>query len=266
MKSPVVSFLMIILFSATVPAQEKELNIIFDVTYVSRFIDKGFDCYRNNHSGIQPSLDLDLYNTGFGINVQWFRANSDGFENDEKLDYRLYYYNSLFEGEACAMEYKISWIYHNFTDSPKKVANSQEIEVEFEWPRICPLGIVPRYIVASEWPAGSNYENHNEGGWVHLFGIGHDLSMPGLLENSVEQIVHLSADIVYNDGTGANCNARANTGVDHDWSHAVFGISTDFEISENLTFTPGIYYQVSMDDSVNNSDEYWISSGLTYKF
>ena len=261
-----ISFLLIVFYSVTVVAEEKELGVTLDITYVSRFIDKGFDCYRNNDSGILPSLDLDLYNTGFGINVQWFRANSGGFENDEKLDYRVYYYNSFFEDEAFATDYKISWIYHNFTDSPKKVANSQEIEVEFEWPDICPLGIVPRYIVSSEWPAGSNYENHNEGGWVHLFGFTHELSVPGLLENELEQIVHLSADIVYNDGTGANCNARTNTGVDHDWSHTVLGISTDFEISENLTFTPGIYYQTSMDDSVNTSDEYWISSGLVYKF
>jgi hypothetical protein len=259
-------FLLIISLSMTVAAEEKELDITVDATYVSRFIDKGFDCYRNNHSGIQPSVDVDLYNTGFGINVHWFRANSGGFENDEKLDYRVYYYNSFFEGEAYAMDYKISWIYHNFTDSPKKVANSQEIEAEFEWPEICPWGIVPRYIVSSEWPAGSNYENHNEGGWVHLFGIGYDLSMPSLLENRAEQDVHLSADIAYNDGTGANCNAQANTGVDHDWSHAVFGISTDFEVSDDLTFTPGIYYQVSMDDSVNTSDEYWTSLSLTYKF
>jgi len=259
-------FLLIFFLSTTVAAEEKELDITVDVTYVSRFIDKGFDCHRNNHSGIQPSIDVDLYNTGFGINVHWFRANSGGYENDEKLDYRVYYYNSFFEGEAYAMDYKISWIYHNFTDSPKKVANSQEIEAEFKWSEICPWGIIPRYIVTSEWPAGSNYENHNEGGWVHFFGIGYDLSMPSLLENRAEQDVHLSADIAYNDGTGANCNVQANTGVDHDWSHAVFGISTDLEVSDDLTFTPGIYYQVSMDDSVNPSDEYWISLSLTYKF
>ena len=106
------SFLLIISLSMTVAAEEKELDITVDATYVSRFIDKGFDCYRNNHSGIQPSVDVDLYNTGFGINVHWFRANSSGFENDEKLDYRVYYYNSFFEGETYAMEYKISWIYH----------------------------------------------------------------------------------------------------------------------------------------------------------
>ena len=82
MKSLVVSTLLIIICSTSIAAEEKELNIIFDVTYVSRFIDKGFDCYGNNHSGIKSGLDLDLYNTGFGINVQWFRANSSGFEND----------------------------------------------------------------------------------------------------------------------------------------------------------------------------------------
>jgi len=258
--------LLIFLFCTMVTAEETKPEITLDATYVSRFIDKGFDCYRNNHSGIQPSIDIDLYNTGFGIKVNWFRANSAGFENDEKLDYRAYYYNSFCEDKAYAMDYKVSWIYHNFTDSPKKAANSQEIEAEFEWPKICPWGIVARYVVSSEWAAGSNYENHAEGGWIHILGIGYDLSMPSLLENRAQQQVHLSADIAYNDGTGANCNAQANTGVDHDWSHAVLGISTEFEITDDLTFTPGIYYQVSMDDSVNNSDECWVSLSFTHSF
>jgi hypothetical protein len=172
----------------------------------------------------------------------------------------------LLAAEGKKISNNISWIYHHFPDSPRNVANSQEIEAEFEWPEIFPWGVIPRYIVSSEWPAGSSYENRNEGGWIHLFGIGYDLSMPGLLENRAEQDVHLSADIAYNDGTGANCNAQANTGVDHDWSHAVFGMTTDFEVSDDLTFIPGTYYQVSMEDSVNNSDEYWISLTLAYKF
>ena len=124
-------------------------------------------------------------------------------------------------------------------------------------------------IVKQELPiysASPNYENRNEGGWIHLFGIGYDLSIASLLENGAEQDLHLSVDIAYNDGTGANCNAQANTGVDHDWSHAVFGISTDFKLSDDLTFAPGIYYQVSMDDSVNASDEYWLRLGLTYRY
>jgi len=114
----ILTLLFLTLFTSLTAAQEKNLDITVDTTYLSRFIDKGFDCYRNNHSGIQPSVDVDLYNTGLGIKVHWFRANSGGFENDEKLDYRMYCYNSFFKGQAYAIDYKISWIYHNFTDSP----------------------------------------------------------------------------------------------------------------------------------------------------
>jgi hypothetical protein len=66
-------------------------------------------------------------------------------------------------------------------------------------------------------------------------------------------------DLVYNDGVGA-----AN--VDHDWSHVLFGISTDFTVAENLTFTPAFYFQRSMDDSVNTSNEYWVTLSLAYMF
>ncbi|MHC4706849.1 MAG: hypothetical protein ACYS8I_07165, partial [Planctomycetota bacterium] len=83
--------LLIIFVNTTATTRGKELDTTFEVTYVSRFIDKGFDCYRDNHSGIQPSIEVDLYNTGFGVKVDWFRANSGGFENDEKFDYRVYY-------------------------------------------------------------------------------------------------------------------------------------------------------------------------------
>lgn len=258
--------LLTLLMSPLAAAGEETPDITIDATYVSRFIDKGFDCYRNNHSGIQPGIDVDLFNTGFGVNVRWFRANSPGFENDEKLDYRAYYYNSFAENQTFATDYKISWIYHNFPDCHRKAANSQEIEAEFEWPNILPCGIIARYVVSSEWAAGSKYENHSEGGWTHIFGLGYDLSIPGLLQQNTRQDLHLSADIAYNDGTGANCNAQENTGVDHDWSHAVWGISTEFKITENLAFTPGIYYQVSMDDSVNTSDECWVSLSLSHRF
>jgi hypothetical protein len=246
-------------------AKEEELDITFDVTYVTRYIDKGFDCY-DDKSGIQPSLDIDLYNTGFGLNVGWFRANSSEFENAEKLDYRAYYYNSLFDGETYALDYRVSWIYHHFPDNPKKVANSQEIEAEFEWPHILSCGVIPRYIVSVEWPAGSGYENRNEGGWVHLLGIGYGLKVPGIKENGELQVLNISADLVYNDGTGANCKPQTTTGVDQDWSHAVFGVSTAWSLCDNMTLTPGAYYQISMEDSVNSSDEYWFSFGLSYNF
>ncbi len=73
------------------------------------------------------------------------------------------------------------------------------------------------------------------------------------------QKLNLSTNLVYNDGAGA-----AN--VAHDWSHIVFGVSTGFAITQNLTFTPGFYFQKSMEKSVDGSDEYWTTLSMAYKF
>jgi hypothetical protein len=83
--------------------------------------------------------------------------------------------------------------------------------------------------------------------------------VPGFLPGTKEQILHLSTETVYNDGA-------YGAAIDHDWSHAVFGISTSFDLGGNVTFTPGFHYQSSWDDSVNASDEYWTSLSLTYTF
>ena len=81
----------VILCSAAgfVHGQESNLGVTLDVTYLSSYIWRGFDCYPQGHSAIQPSISLDFYGTGFGIKVLSSRANGSGFENDEELDFTL---------------------------------------------------------------------------------------------------------------------------------------------------------------------------------
>ncbi|MFZ2148318.1 MAG: hypothetical protein WAV28_13965, partial [Sedimentisphaerales bacterium] len=76
----------VILLSTTTFAQEGELSGTLDVTWLSQYIWRGFEMYRSQ-SAIQPSIDLDLYGTGLGLNVLWIRANSSGYENDESLHF-----------------------------------------------------------------------------------------------------------------------------------------------------------------------------------
>ena len=237
-------------------------GITLDVTYVSRYLDKGFECYPENHSGIQYGIDIDLYGTGFGLKVIEFRANSSNFENGVKRDYRVYYAGRFFEDSTYVTNYKVTWMYHSFINQPRSVADNQELETAFWWPNILPGGLVPSYVAALGWPAKSNAANRNMGGWAHIFGLSRDLVIPSL----EDQVFHLSAIVVYNDGVGPGCGGRGPTSVDHDFSHAVFSVSTEYDISANLTFTPGLYYQSSWDDSVNTQDEYWVSLGMSYKF
>ena len=258
-------------------AEEKKLGIKLGVNYLSSYLFRGSDLYGEGHSAIQPNIDIDFYGTGFGLNVLSSRANSSGFEDIEELDICLKYSNNLFEGQTYTTAYTIGWVYYDYPDRASKgpktqtrplipvahtLADLQEIYTVFAWPKITGIeGLVPCYIVAHAWPARSHSNATDNGGWVHAFGLNYDVPMNVLSPDlPAKQILKLISLAAYNSGVGATGN------VDHDWSHAVFGLLTDFKLTENLTFTPGIYYQVSMDDSINDDDETWCGLTMTYSF
>jgi len=245
-------------------AQEDELGVTLGVKYMSRFIWRGFDVYSNNDAAIRPFVDIDLYGTGFGVNVIHTRGVGDEMRNTERMEkfnYTLYYRNKLFEGETYATNYKAGWVYYNYPERERSSADLQEAFVSFSWPEICPEGIVPKYTIIRMWPAESKADCRNNGGWWHILGLGYDLAMPGLTSEIPEQILHLSVETAYNSSVyGRGDNTK------HDWSHAAFGISTNFDLGNDLTLTPGMYYQSSWEDSVNPSDEYWATLTLKYKF
>jgi hypothetical protein len=255
-----------------VQAQEGELHGTIGITYDSKYIWRGFDIY-GDKSAIHPFIDLDLYGTGFGINVTAHRANSSGYENGERWDYTAYYRGGLFEDEAYATNYMIGYRYYNYPDMSSHTTGSidlQEIHTVFSWPKI--LGVerlVPSYVLVKLWPSNSGTvvgagspSGGTASGWAHIFMLDYGLPIEGLLPEFPGQILNLHTEMVYNDGVhpgGGN--------ADHDWSNIVFGVSTDFEVAENLTFTPGVYHQITMDNSVNpDDDETWVSLCMKYSF
>ena len=240
--------------SAYAQPQEKKLGVTFDLTYMSRWVTKGFEGYKKQGATF-GTIDLDFFDSGFGAKVTHRNATSSGFVDKQRFDYRPYYKNMLFDGENYQTNYNISVGYEHYYGLARNVANTTyEWIFAFSWPNICPKGIVPRYIVHYEYPAGSNYVHHDVAGWVHRFGLGYNLECPQL-----QMPFHLSAEIVYNDGLGGKA-------VEHDWSHATFGLSTKYNITENLIFVPGIYHQLSMEDSVNTHDVTYAVVSMKYKF
>lgn len=246
--------------------QEGELSGTIDINYLSKYIWRGIDVY-DDKSAFQPSLDLDLYGTGFGLNVFWSRANTSGFEDIEELDLTLRYSDSLFEYETYATDWTFGWVYYAYPDAPPHTPpgvptgniNAQEFFATLSWPEICPEGVIPSYTVIHMWASESGSPAKDLSGWMHIFELGYDVPVEGFLPEIPEQILHLSAAVFYNEG-------MLQEGVDHDWSHAVFGVSTDFDLGNDLTFIPGVYYQSSWEKTVNPSDELWCSMGLRYSF
>ena len=266
----------ILLMAATALAQEKsgELHGVIDMTYQSKYIWRGFDVY-GDKSAFQPSVDLDLFGTGFGVSVMGHRANSDGFEevvpgvhSGERWDYTLYYQNMLYADQPCATMYRFAWVYYNYPDNDSADYDLQEIHAVLAWPKLLPVkGLVPAYAIVKLWPSssgsmiGSRAHPGTASGFAHIFMLDYGLEVTCPITNQ-PRVIKLHSEVVFNDGVGPG-----GQNIDQDWSNAVFGISTDVDLGSNLTFTPGVYHQVTMDESVNDDkDETWAALSMKYKF
>ncbi|MHC4536712.1 MAG: hypothetical protein ACYS6K_22415 [Planctomycetota bacterium] len=235
-------------------AEEGTLGATFDVTYLSRWLSKGSEAWSED-GGIFETLSLDLWGTGFGLGVTHLSATGGGWSDKQRFNYKLSYGNSLFEDQIYKTKYKINWIYENWYSRAKKKGDMQEWIVVFSWPDILAVeGLVPRYITHYVYPAGRGYNNRKISGWVHRFGLGYSLEV-----NELPNPLNLSGEIAFIDGYGGAVK-------DHDWSYATLGVSTKFAVADKLTFSPGFFYQISMDDSVIRRDVPYTKLSMTYKF
>ena len=239
-------------------ADEARLGVDLDATWVSKYLWHGFDLF-DDKAAFQPSVNVDFWGSGFSFNYWASIPCSSGLVNLTEYDYTVAYDRTVFEGEKYATDVTANYIYYDFPDEPDRAADGQELGVGFAWPNILPAGVVPSYYVGKIWASKSDSDLGSDfGGFIHVFGLGYDLTVPGILPDTSEQTLSLTADLTYNDGYGSAT-------AEHDWSHATLGISSGFEIG-GATFTPALYYQISMDDSVNDEDEIWVGLSLTYRF
>jgi len=269
MKHVVMWVAVVCLASTGVVYGQGELHGVVDLTYQGKYVWRGFDIF-GDKSGFQPSVDLDLFGTGFGINVMGHRANSDKYENGERWDYALYYYTGLFEGQPYEMQCRFNWVYYNYPDQPNNKYDLQELNAIMSWPNLLGVkGLVPTYVLVKLWPHSSGSlvgsksgTRGTASGFAHIFMLDYGLPIPGLMPDTPEQTLRLHSEVIYNDGVGPG-----GQNVDQDWSNAVFGVETDFACGNNVTFTPGLYHQITMDDSVNDDkDETWVTLSMKYKF
>ena len=237
-------------------SQDKQLGVTFDLTYLSKWLSKGVEAY-GSHGALFKSIDLDFWGSGFGFEVIHRNAVGSGYVDQQRFDFRPYYKGTVFEDTPYTMNFNLSTEYEYYPRRDRKSANTTwEWIFAFSWPNILPQGFTPSYIAHFEYAAGENYTKQSGAdippGGVHRFILGYDLKA---LEN-IEPL-HLSGELAYTDGLG---------GAEHDWSYATFGISTKLKIADNITFLPGIYYQISMEDSVCDHDVAYTGLSLKYKF
>ena len=255
MKKGIVLVTAMILFSTGAAWAQEPIGVDVDLTWVSKYIWRGFD-KTDDKAAFQPSVNFDL-GSGFSFNVFSSQPGSSkggasvSNVDAEELFYTVTYANSLFDGETYVTNYAVSWIYYDFPDRGTKDADMQEFLIAFVWPDICPMGVVPSYVFARCWASQGGGAAADNGGFAHVFGLNYNLEVAEL-----PNPLNLGFELVYNDGSG-------NETVDHDWSHIVWSVKTSFDCGGGK-LTPGVYYQTSMEDTVNPEDEFWC--GISYGF
>lgn len=256
MKKRILLTITLLLFiTGMAQAEEDQLGVTLDLTYSSKWLSKGFYGY-GQQGALFKTVDLDLYGTGFGVKVTHRNATSSGYVDKQRFDYRPYYKSTLFEDETYATNYNLGVGYEHYTGLARNVANTTlEWILALSWPNIIPEGIVPQYIAHYEYPAGSGYLHDDVTGWVHRFGLGYNLD-----SFELPAPLHISGEVAYNDGLGGQTK-------DHDWSYACFGLSTKYNLTDNMTFVPGIYHQITIDKSTNpDKDVTYCILSMKYKF
>ena len=271
-KCVLVALLMLMPATAFAQPSDVELHGSIGVNYLSEYIWRGFDLYADDDGAIQGTASLDLWGTGFGMNLLYSRSTEGRHENDKWIVPTLFYSNNIAETERWMMVYTIGYTYYNYPDQPKngtaRAPNSamQEVFGAFAFPQLIGGGLVPSYTIVRMWPSSGDATTRElVSDWAHIFGLDYSFPICGLLPNQPEQIVKLHAETVFNDGVGP-CPLGGGQRVDSDWTHALFGATTDFDLSSGWVLTPGLWYQSSWDDSVNNEDELFAQVNLKYNF
>jgi hypothetical protein len=272
----------VLAIASTSPAQllkgdmlglEGDLHGMVGIVWDSMYIWRGFAPF-GNKSAVHVLADLNLFETGFGASLAGHRANASGYENDEQWDYTLYYQAGLFAGEPYATNYRLGFVYYNFPDGAAWRWDLEELHAILSWPNLLPVkGLCPTYVLVRMWPARSNsfVEGWNPGnnvsGFAHIFMLDYGFTVPGVLPDVPEQLIKLHSELVYNGGIHPKGGP-----MDHQWTNAVLGVSTDFNLGYNITLTPAIYHQIGMEvylmgpTGEPDKNETWVSVGLKYTF
>jgi hypothetical protein len=268
------------------------VGVIFDTKYMWR----GILVYGAD-TAIHPFVDLDLMGSGFHFEAIGHRANASGHEESERWDYSLYYAGAMNMDESCATMYKIGYRYFNYPDLSSHRAfksltdigsvDLQELYAGVAFPKMLGVpGLVPGYVLLKTWPSNSGTivgaANPNGGtysGWAHVFMLDYALPLTNIEPEIPEQVLNFHLETVYNAGV----DPRPGGGyTDDDWTHVMLGVSTDFDLGNDMTLTPGLNYQITFEDNGSKGpamplggtyqgvspdhDIFWASLTLNYKF
>lgn len=242
------------------PGTEGKISIDIATTVQSKFLWHGIDLL-DDHGVVIPSVGVKFGDSGFSGRVIKGYPLSKDMSNLQDHHYALFYSGALLKDTPYATNVVANYFYYGKPELAQRKNDSQEIGTTFFWPRAFHLGngcITPSYYLGYIWPSRSVSNLRGSEGFIHVFGLAYDFEVPSFWPSGDKQDFKFFGDLTYNDGF-------AGAAIEHDWSHILLGLSTDIN-KGNFTFTPFVNYQISMEDTVNDEDEFLCGLSTTYRF
>ncbi len=234
------------------------ISVDLSTTVQSKHMWHGFDLY-DDHGVVLPAVGVTLGDTGFSGRYTRAYPLGGGLSKSVQEIYSVFYTGAFLQDTRYVTNFTTHYTYYGLPRISGARSDSQEVGVSFSWPKLLgDSGLLPNYYFGILWPTTSGSNIAGCEGFIHVFGLAYDLAVPDFWAAGNSQTFRLSGEITYNDGYGSG-------GAAHDWSHVVFGASTSLERGQ-LTITPYVNYQISMDDSINNENELWCGVNATYRF
>jgi hypothetical protein len=270
---------------AVPPGQPGDLHGDVGITYDTLYVWRGFVVYGAD-SAIHPFINLDLFGSGFHIEVVDHRSNGGGNVNGTRDDYSVYYAGAVAPDEMFATMYRVGYRYFNYPQMSARHSDQcidlQEMYVGFAFPKILGVkGLVPGYAIIKAWPSmhdtavggGNTAPNGAPArgayeGWAHVLSLDYALPLEGITAETPKQNLDFHIETVYNNHVDPRPYGNY---ASSDWTHVMFGVSTDFDLGNNFVFTPGIWHQITMEDDSNRGvspdhDINWATLTAKYKF
>lgn len=263
----------------TASGSDSELTITVKGDWVSKYMFRGVDVL-DDHGAYQPSVDFGLWGTGLHVNVWASLASSgrysrgtfatnpntgqilvpaqmvdSGYPRTDELDefdYTVYY------SKNCLDDFLATEVGMTYYD----IFNQDSEKLDFwEWYGKFTLSELPLKPHAYFYYGVPKRRANGGEGWMTCLGVSHscELGVFPLLGSTDPATLSLSADVWYNGG-------EFYPGMDTGWTHATLGSALTIPLCENITFTPGVFYQVSMEDSINKDDEWWTQLSFAYSW
>lgn len=269
-----------VLLAATLAAAQDELDdllaspkgpqTMIGATWESQYVWRGFDVF-NDDGAVHVLADMALFDTGFGVSAVGHQSVAESFGELQRWDGTLYYQGGLFAGEPLATNFRFGYVYYYYPrPNEGRTRDLMEGHAVLSWPNLLPIkGLQPSYAFVYMLPGRENkwadianpgFED-NAKGMFFIFMLDYAFTLP--LTFMDEQVIKLHSELVYNEGV-----SPYGTVVDSGPSNAVFGAATDFAFGAagNLVLTPAVYYQLSLEDTVNPDDEVWAGVSLKFAF